>query len=382
LEKTNSPGVYQYISKRLYRKKPDACYYIMYRDNTGKVCREKVGWLSEKYTLADAVRIRAERIHAVRHGDELPKDKTKAPLFGDLASSYLAALEADKRTSHASDQSRYDRYLKEPLAAKQLDQITVEDLEAIKNNLASLGRSAQTIRHVLALVRRIINRAIVLDKWTGSNPVKKIKIPRPNNARLRFLTYDEAKSLLAALKAKSVLVHDMALLALHCGLRLGEITALTVSDIDINNDIIHILDPKNGESRTAYMTSEVKAALKARAKKAQAGLLFVDRKNHGQISDMSHTFDRVVADLGLNQAVTDRRHKVVFHTLRHTFGSWLALQGESPFVIQKLLGHKTLTMTERYSHLAPSQMKRAVSNLESVLNTTNGKPDTNAILND
>jgi site-specific recombinase XerD len=67
--------------------------------------------------------------------------------------------------------------------------------------------------------------------------------------------------------------------------------------------------------------------------------------------------------------VTDRRQKVLFHTLRHTFASWLVQQGEDLYMVQKLMGHASLVMTERYSHLAPDTLRTAVKNFEKNINT-------------
>jgi integrase len=69
--------------------------------------------------------------------------------------------------------------------------------------------------------------------------------------------------------------------------------------------------------------------------------------------------------MGLNEGITDPRQKVTFHTLRHTFASWLAIQGESLITIKELLGHKSMAMTERYSHLTPDHKHLAVKNLEA-----------------
>lgn len=67
---------------------------------------------------------------------------------------------------------------------------------------------------------------------------------------------------------------------------------------------------------------------------------------------------------GLNDGVTDRIHKVVFHTLRHTFASWLVQNGVSLEVISKLLGHSSLQMTMRYAHLDPvNQSMKAVMSI-------------------
>jgi len=67
-----------------------------------------------------------------------------------------------------------------------------------------------------------------------------------------------------------------------------------------------------------------------------------------------------------NNGVIDRRQKITFHTLRHTFASWLAMQGAPILTIKELLGHQSLAMTERYSHLSPDQKKEAVNGIEAM----------------
>lgn len=76
------------------------------------------------------------------------------------------------------------------------------------------------------------------------------------------------------------------------------------------------------------------------------------------------TFKRTVADIGLNPLGIDRLEKVCFHTLRHTYCSWLAMEGVSLHSIGKLVGHKTSKMTERYSHLLPEVQEIAAKKIE------------------
>jgi integrase len=66
--------------------------------------------------------------------------------------------------------------------------------------------------------------------------------------------------------------------------------------------------------------------------------------------------------------VSDPRQLITFHSLRHTFASWLALQGETILTIKELLGHKTLAMTQRYAHLMPDQKRIAALRLENLFN--------------
>ena len=114
------------------------------------------------------------------------------------------------------------------------------------------------------------------------------------------------------------------------------------------------------------MTDEVRNLLENRKKAASTELVFVSQKGE-QITEVSRTFDRIVDSLGFNKNVSDSRKKVVFHTLRHTYASWLVMSGADLYTVQRLMGHSTIAMTERYSHLSPNHFKKAVSNFEEYI---------------
>jgi integrase len=146
-------------------------------------------------------------------------------------------------------------------------------------------------------------------------------------------------------------------------LRAGEIFNLSWTDIDLSNDIIFVKDTKSKCNRNVVMTSYVKEMLKDREGEAISGLVFPSRTG-GRITEVPRSFDRAVAYLGFNNGITDRRQRVVFHTLRHTYASWSVMSGVNLYTVQRLLGHSTIAMTERYSHLAPDHFKKAASTLE------------------
>jgi len=228
------------------------------------------------------------------------------------------------------------------------------------------GKSPRSIQYCLAVIRQVFNHAFRYSVFSGENPVKKVKIPKVDNKRLRFLTFDEADDLLNLLKTESAEMWEMALLSLHCGLRASEIFRLTWVDIDTENGLIAAKDSKNTKTRFAYMTNQVKTMLLKKGAGKPTSLLY-PAPDGGNRREISRSFERVVKKSGLNDGITDRRDKVVFHTLRHTYASWLVQQGESLYVVKDRLGHSTLAMTERYSHLAPENSKKTVETLEKLL---------------
>ena len=145
---------------------------------------------------------------------------------------------------------------------------------------------------------------------------------------------------------------------------MGEIFNLKWQDIDLVHGVMHICDPKNNETRQAYITPKLLDMFKRLElkKTKEMGFVFVST-NGKRIHQLSFTFNRVVDRLGLNEGVTDRQHKFVPHSLRHTFASWLAMQGETLLTIKELMGHKDIETTMRYAHLIPDQKRAAVMKL-------------------
>ena len=367
-ERTKYPGVYRREStERMVKGRPDVCFDISYKLD-GKKVWEKIGWVSEGYSEKLAADIRAERLRSIRHGEELPKQKKKAPLFKDVWAKYEAWARQNKNRAGADDISRYNCYLRDRFADTRLDGISSFDLERMKAELSKEGLSAATVKHCLVLIRQTYNKAMAWGLYQGGNPVRGVKMPALQNQRTRFLSHEEASELLKRLKGmRTPDLHDMALLSLYTGLRAGEIFSLRGYDLDFQNDIIRITDPKNKQTRHAYMTGAVKDMLTRRTPEKPEDLVFPDR-NGNKIRSISKAFFRIVKELGFNEGITDRRQAVTFHTLRHTFASWLAIQGESIITLKDMLGHKSTAMTERYSHLIPDHKRRAAARLEEAFN--------------
>jgi len=384
-ELTKYPGVYERKSDtRTHNGKADVCFDITYKRDGIKIW-DKVGWTSEGYTAKTAANLRAERLRTIRHGEELPKEKQKAPYFKDVAADYLKWASQNNTREGRDDKNIYKNHLADIFDNKRLDEISSFDLERLKNDLTKKrltkkgpkkkDLTAGTVKHCLVLFRQIFNKTVLWGRHKGENPVKGVKLPALQNQRERFLKYDEASLLLNELKVdksrkrnpgekKDPQLHDMALLSLHCGLRAGEIFNLKGQDLNFENGLINISDPKNKESRKAYMTKAVSKALSKRIAESPAEYIFKDRKHSGKITSISHAFGKTVNKLGFNEGIVDPRQMVTFHTLRHTFASWLALQGETILTIKELLGHKTLAMTARYAHLMPEHKRQATLNLE------------------
>ncbi len=356
-------GVFAYTSQdSKYKGKPDKCFFIRYIDQYKKQVWEKVGWQSEGYSAQYAANIRNERIHSVRHS-EMPESQ-KQVTFGDVWKEYEKWLEKG-RTRPQDDKQRYKDHLQTDLESLPISQISPHKLDEIKNKLFDKGYSPATVKHCLVIVRQVINKAIYWNYWSGSNPVSKIKLPQAQNQRERFLSYEEAQQLIADLGRRSTQLQNMAILSLETGMRAGEIFSLRWQDINLNAKIINVRG-KGGYDRQAFITDKVQQVFQSQRKIVtnQRNVDFVFQSRGGsKVNKVSHSFDRAVKDLELNAGIHDRKQSVSFHTLRHTFASWLALEGIPILTIKELMGHKSIEMTMRYAHLIPDHKFQAVTQI-------------------
>ncbi len=381
--KTNYPNVmYREHKKRLYLGSPDRYFIIRYRSGDTRKA-EAVGWRSEGMNAKKASQIRSEITANIRLGKtpqsvadmrniakikrekkvELQRQQEKENItFGDFFENYYLPWAETNKKSWKHDKQRYFKHLKNNLGDFPLKDIDTFLLEQLKEKL-SQNLAPATVKHCIVLIRQAFNKTILWQKFTGRNPTKGVTIPKLDNERFRFLSIDEANSLLSILKQKAPTIHDMAFVSLYSGLRFGEVANLTINDIDFTSNIIYIRGGKTG-SRHAFMTAEVADLFKRRCQnQADFNSPIFANTVGTKMTRVPAIFKQCVEELGLNKNATCDKDKIVFHSLRHTFASWLAQRGVPLFTIQVLMGHKTIKMTERYAHLCTDHKKVAINTL-------------------
>ena len=390
---------------RKHGVKKDRYLAIRYQID-GKRIEEGIGWTSERdpeddqnWTEAKAALILERLRGAAKHGKreaptritekrEIEKQRKEAKktaqelaekeaiTFDQIFTERYSPIAEQNKTKGAWDaeSSLYKLWLKPVIGNLTLENISPIHLERIKKNMADAGKLPRSATYALSVVRQVYNFAKTVDLYKGGCPVSKVKLPKKDNQRQRFLTHEEANRLLAALKARSRDIHEMALLSLHCGLRAGETFSLQWADVDLEKDILTLRDTKSGRTRHSIMTGMVKDMFVKRGPGRKDTLVFPTTKGT-QIDRISKTFNRVVEELGFNEGITDPRYRVVWHSLRHSYASWLVQSGISLYTVQKMLGHSRINMTERYSHLHQDTLQDAVKVLEqSIANAGKDKP--------
>jgi integrase len=386
--KTSVKGIRYYEHPtRKHGVKKDRYFAIRYQSN-GERKEEGVGWASDGCSIEKATNILAQLRLGAKEGagpqrliekraienkrrieerETREREKRNALTFeGFFNETYFPQAQTDKKQRTTDrEQGLFSRWINPVIGSIPLKQVTPFHIEKIKKRMADAGQAPRSIEYALAIMRQVFNTAKRHGLYDGDSPTKVVKKPKVDNSRMRFLTRDEADQLLIALKEKSIDVHDMTLLSLHCGLRFGEIASLTWQDVAFDRDTLTIRDAKAG-SRYAFMTPQVHQMLRDRHYGNLTDYVF-QKVGGGKIDRISHTFFRSVEELGFNKGIDDPRLHVVFHTCRHTHASWLIEEGQDLYTVQRLLGHKTNVMTQRYAHLSEDRLRNAVRSLGDAL---------------
>ena len=379
---------YREHASRKHGKRPDRYWCIQYKLH-GKTVNEAVGWWSAGASQAECENLLSKLRENQRSGQgpqtlkemrEAGQKQRKAEeaareaarnrdvtLAGFFEDKYLPKARLNKAPFTILKESGDIRRALAPVANRPMSGIKPDDLERlVVAPLIEAGKSPRTIKHALDTLSVVWNTAKRMGVVTGDNPVTNTRRPRQDNKRVRFFTRPEAASLLAILKETSIDAHDICLLSLLTGLRLGECQSLTWADIDLEDGTIFVKDTKTHHDRHAYITAEVREMLTRRFDGQTKSALVLAEESGKTISygRLWRTFTDSVNQLGLNDGISDRRQKLVIHSCRHTFASWLVQSGKPIFTVSKLMGHSNIAMTMRYAHLAPDTQRAAAMDLE------------------
>jgi integrase len=296
------------------------------------------------------------RLNRVVDGGENLELSTKDLTLAEAGQTFFENHAKKNKRSWKNDRARIAA-LSRYFGQKRMNQVTPEELDAFLDAVQrKRGLSDHTRNHYLALVKAIYNR---LKKWRlyyGSNPASYMEMKKVPRARVRFLYPAEEKALTPVVSEDS-LVWPYYVVALHTGMRLGEIANLKVEDISISLRDIFIPNSKSNRSRHVPMSEELASFL----------TVYVAGKNAS---------DHALA--GVTANYVSRRFKGVcersgvanlkFHDLRHTFTARLLTKGVPIYKVSKILGHSSVVVTEQhYGHLSLADLKGAISCIEGVV---------------
>lgn len=352
--RTDYVGVYYIVGSAIATGKPEKIFYIRYRRD-GKLIEEKAGrQLQDNITPAKAARIRAERIEGKSLSNKARREKKrqeKEIQNWTIARLWKEYIETKPKTKGIIvDDQRFKNHLEPILGDKKLEELAPLDLDRLRIRLLR-EKAPQTVKSIMALLKRISNFA--KNKRLARGIDFKIILPKVSNQKTEFLTGGQLKGLLDAIeKDTNPYAGPIMLTALYTGMRKSEILRLEWRDIDFEHEFIHIRGPKGGQDQKIPLNDASKAVFDKLPR--THNLVFPGL--HGQRTGLYHAINEIKKKAGLP---ADFRP---LHGLRHHYASMLASSGKvDMYVLQKLLTHKTPTMTQRYAHLRDEALKKASS---------------------
>lgn len=291
----------------------------------------------------------AERIEAeILAGRLLPKLEAEKHTVAEAIDRYLknsvgelSAVEQRNRRGHLA-------WWRERRGSMTLADFTpsviVEDRDLLSRKV-----SGSTTNRYLATLSVVLDHAHREWQWLDENPMRRVRRKKESPGRTRFLAEEERDALLEACKASKVaMLHPLVLFCLTTGARQGEALALRWKEVDLVAGTARLLRTKNSDSRVLTLHGEILTVLGRLAKTPHiSGLVFPGRWGKA-------TFPKKA---WANAVATAELEDFRFHDLRHTFASYLAMSGATLPELAAALGHRTLAMVKRYSHLTESHSR-------------------------
>lgn len=285
------------------------------------------------------------------------------PTLEDFAEEYLRRIGVTLKPSSVHGQARVlSNHLLPRWAGMPLDAITTREVSLLQAELLAKGRSKKTVNNICTVLRSLL-RVALDDELVAKLP----KIPhlRAGQPKMRALEPDEADRLIAA---ASDAFRCAILLAVRTGLRAGELQALRWEAVDLDARVLEVRSAmwrgiegatKTHRVRRVPLCCAAVEALRAHPRHGISPFVFWvgDRGD-----PMRHNTMRWPLWMACDAA---RLPRMGWHVLRHTFATTLVARGVPLRVVQELLGHSTIAMTERYAHALPASLADAIRKLDA-----------------
>lgn len=352
--------------KGLYRR--GKVWWICFKGLDGKIIRETTG----QTDLQEATKKLNERRMEVQKGEEPILKIDSNMRFTEFVGHY--AEWAQHQRSFNSKLGFLEQLLNAfgNIELRQFNTLMIERFQTERqnkgNNPATVnrpiapGNKPATVNRLIATLKHCFTKAHDWELVSEAvlKRVRKVKMLPENNRRLRYLTREEITKLLANCNAE---IKPIVLTALNTGMRRTEILSLRWDMVDLENGFILLEITKNGDRREIPINQTLRATLeelfkgtKARPRRVDVPWVFHHTAKGKKYLDIKVSFKKALKKAGIRD--------FVFHDLRHCFASQLVMAGVDLTTIKELLGHKSLTMTLRYAHLAPSHKVKAVAVLD------------------
>lgn len=256
------------------------------------------------------------------------------------------------------DALRHMTYWKGRLAGYALVHLTPDLLSKERQllldtpTLQGKKRTSATVNRYMAALSSCMTYACKRLRWIDENPCFNLMKLKESKGRDRILSEEEASRLITACRESSnPYLFCIVLMAITTGMRQGEILQLRWEQIDFKNQLAHIRETKNGRPRSVPLVDEVVAELKHLhdIKHPHKPLVFASKTVFGKI-DIKKPWQSALQRAGISN--------LRFHDIRHSFATLAASQGASNLELSTAMGHRTLQMLQRYTHLEANSVRK------------------------
>lgn len=261
-----------------------------------------------------------------------------------------------------ADVTHHLNYWKSRLGSYELVHLTAELIGKERQHLANIPtnknrkRSAATVNRYLSSLSALFSHAVNL-RWVDENPCFRLTKLKENPGRDRVLSENEISNLLNACRqSKSAYLYCYVLMSLTTGARQGEILGLEWRHVDFENQLAFLKETKNGRPRSISLAASVLDALLQLYQKrnSEKPLVFASKTAFGRV-DLKKAWQEALK----RAQIEDCR----VHDMRHTFCTLAARQGASNLELATAMGHRTLGMLQRYTHLDVQVTKKFSKNI-------------------
>ncbi len=294
---------------------------------------------------------------AIKEGRYFRRAEAHRHTLADLIDRYVANVLPAKPKSEAKQRSQLNWWKRE-IGEYVLANVTPALIAEYRDHLGRT-RAAGTVNRYLAALSHAFTMAVKEWGWVDMNPVRNVRRPREPRGRVRFLSDEERERLLTACRESArPALYPVVLLAVSTGARQGELLSLRWSDVDLKQGVLRFEDTKNGERRAVPVAGMALAELRRWGKVRRIDTDFVfPHPNKPNPLDIRPAWE---AARGAAELQNFR-----FHDLRHTAASYLAMSSATLAEIAEILGHKTLAMVKRYSHLTEQHTSKVVARMNA-----------------
>jgi site-specific recombinase XerD len=342
------------------RVKGSNIWWIRYTNEQGKRVTSKVG------TYPAAVHVYEQRTAAIRLGVLLPNAPRRGIKFAELVADAISFAEKHHRAS--KDFKQRANLALESFGDRVAGSITTRELQDWIDEMSEEREWTAGTRNRFKSTLSTVFREGMRAGKIQVNPARLIRRSKEPLGRVRFLSFEEeaklrkaiAATLPGRIKDEGESAFAQLDVALHTGMRKSEQFTATWDQVDLDRGFIYLSMTKNGTDRFVSLNSAALKVLKRLKQRheelelPQDSTLF-HSKRAGLIKNPRKWFATALEQAGIED--------VSWHTLRHTFASRLVMAGVDLKTVQELMGHKTIAMTARYAHLAPTHKLKALEML-------------------